>query len=197
MKNKLSYSKDNNNLIIKNINERYSFLSYANNNSDSLLFEFRYFLFTFFVLLATCIYTHKNNYLNYNFKLIILLILYFFRRTFSKLWYFLRINEKLVYTQYKNIFNLCKFTLCLDILYLFFSIFLNNSFFHLCLLLMVAILQVPGIKLFPSNRYENATQEMVFNAKSKIFIMKIRNFLPFFGVNLLQYMYPYDIFAEK
>ena len=51
---------------------------------------------------------------------------------------------------------------------------------------MVAILQLPSMKIFPTkdNRYEGAPQEMIYNIKSKIIIIILNNIILIFIFNL-------------
>jgi len=161
-------NKDDNNFTISDLNSRYSKLN-SSFLPDNLKFEIKYFLISLSVLFSTFTNIYKNNLSNYNFKLLFILIIYFLRRLISKIWFQFRIREKLVDSVYNSIYFIVLGILAVDVVYLLFSLFINNSFFHLMALFMVAILQIPQLKIFPSNekRYEGATQEMLFNGKSK------------------------------
>lgn len=57
----------------------------------------------------------------------------------------------------------------LNLLYIIICLYIQNSLFHISTLFLVAILQIPTIKIFSSNenRYEGACQEITYNIKSK------------------------------
>jgi hypothetical protein len=110
-----------------------------------------------------------KNIANYNFKLLFVLIMYFFRRTASKLWYYFRINEKIVNPSYLAVYYIVFYLIVIDMSYFIISLLFSNSLFHVSALFMVAILQLPSLRIFPhkDKRYEGAPQEMVYNTKSK------------------------------
>mmetsp|Transcript_6069 Transcript_6069/g.6295 ORF Transcript_6069/g.6295 Transcript_6069/m.6295 type:complete len:359 (+) Transcript_6069:7-1083(+) len=167
---KFASSKEDTSLHLSDLNQRYQKLQSGFN--ENLRFEVKYLLISLGVLLATFANIHKNNISNYNFKLLFVLVLYFLRRVVSKVWFHYRLSEKLVHQSYLYLFYIAVFLLVGDVIYLLVCLFLSNSFFHLMTLFMVAILQIPLLRIFPNKekRYEGAPQELLFNGKKILFL---------------------------
>lgn len=164
---KFQTNKEDNNLVVSDLPTRYPKLKTT--FSDNLKFEIKYLLITIGVLVATFANIHKNNISNYNFKLLLILLLYFMRRLISKIWYQFRLSEKLIQHWYPTLYYIFVFLITINFSYLLVSLFMSNSSFHIMALFMVAILQIPQLGIFPGKdkRYENAPQEMLFSGKSK------------------------------
>jgi membrane-associated HD superfamily phosphohydrolase len=135
---------------------------------ENLNYEIKYFLISISVLLSTNIYIHKKNFNNYNFKIIILIALYFSRRIFAQLWYHYRIRENLIFLQNKIIFFSLITILIIDVIYIFINLLLNYSIYTLLPLFYVSLLQIPIFRV-DTERYENAAKEMMRCVKSKIY----------------------------
>ena len=164
--------KEEPSIPFNDMNKRYEKLSPKFN--ETLKFEVKYLLISIGVLIATFSNIHKNNASNYDFKLLLILLIYFMRRLVTKLWYNYRLSEKLVHQTYAIVFNIILALLVFDVIYLLVCLFLSNSFFHIVMLFMVAILQIPQLTIFPSKekRYEGAPQELLFDGKSNFLIKK-------------------------
>ena len=99
--------------------------------------------------------------------------MYLLRRLLSKVWYHYKLNIKIVFSGFLVSYYVVVGLMLFNISYLLGSLYINNGLFHILSLFMVAILQVPYLKIFPikENRYEGAPQELVYNAKSKLFFI--------------------------
>lgn len=172
--NKKSNIKDelsiNTDLYYKKIEDNSLF-----STNENFHFEIRYFLFCVCILFSSFINLHKNNIYQYNFKLLILLIIYFSRRSFSKVWFHYRLSQFFSNPTYSLVLIILTLIIMLDLIYLLVSLYINNSLFHISALLMVATLQLPSVKIFPDkdNRYDGAPQEIIYNIKSKYMIIII------------------------
>ena len=167
--------------------------------NENLQFEIKYFIFCIVIMFSTFTNIYKNNITHYNFKLVIILILYFLRRLISKLWYHYRLSEFFVHPILNITFYIVASIIALDIVYLLISLYLNNSLFHISALLMVAILQLPSVKIFPEKekRYEGAPQEMIYNIKSKLILNIIKKRYYSYQVSLFTTTYAFQCFSLK
>ena len=135
---------------------------------ENLNHEINFFLISISILFSTNIYIHKKNLNNYNFKIIFLIALYFFRRIFSQLWYHFRIRENLIFLHNKIIFFILIALVIFDVIYIFWDMLLNYSIYTLLPLFYVSFLQIPIFRI-DTERYENAAKEMMRCIKSKNF----------------------------
>ena len=127
----------------------------------------------------------KNIY-NYDFKLLVLIAIYFLRRITSKIWYYYNISELLTLKWYKINFYILAFILIFDVKYLLINLFMSNSLFNIFMLFIVALVQIPKLSIFPKKekRYETIQQEMLYNVKSKKYVY-IRNNIFISRISLL------------
>ena len=122
---------------------------------------------------------YLQNINNYNFKIILLIILYFSRRLLTQLYHHYRIKEHLIFTTNKLILTLIVVQLGINVLYIFWDLILNYSVYSLLPLFYFSLLHVPIFRLDGEKRYENASTEMMRTIKSKKYYFKkiLINFL--------------------
>lgn len=135
-----------------------------------LKFEFKFFLFSFSTLISTNVYIHKSYLNNYNFKLITLISLFFFRRVLKLASYHFQLKQHLINPINHIVFIIFIIQIILNTLYVFYDLIQKYSIYSLLPLFYLVLLQIPIFIFDNEKRYEKPPKEMIRTFKKIIYL---------------------------
>lgn len=122
-------SKEGQSVDMMEINSHLDQINYR--KTENLEFECRYFIISMLILISMNVLINKSNFQNYNFKLIILTIIYLSRRVINKLWHYYQIKEIIISRFNYWVYMISVLLLLCNSLYLIFDLLATYKLYNI------------------------------------------------------------------